>query len=213
MTLIVFIVFSLRNISIKKFSLFKINFFSYLGKISYSFYLFHFPVLYFLDLYFPNNYILVGSFLLTFLLFTFSYFYIENYFRYKKLYFLDFKKFKLIFLFLFLIVLIYLFNLPVVLPFKGSAYATTFKSCLFSKQYLIDRSFEERKIFTKEYSDNFKIYRFDLLDLLCDKDNCDLNAKNNNKLLYFRDNIHLTYKGSENLTSIFDVWLSNLFIR
>jgi peptidoglycan/LPS O-acetylase OafA/YrhL len=65
LTLIAFVVFSLRNISIKKFSLFKINFFSYLGKISYSFYLFHFPVLYFLDLYFPNNYILVGSFLLT----------------------------------------------------------------------------------------------------------------------------------------------------
>jgi hypothetical protein len=79
--------------------------------------------------------------------------------------------------------------------------------------YHIDRSFEERKIFTKEYSNNLKISRFDLLDLLCDKDNCDLNAKNSNKLLYFRDNIHLTYKGSENLTSIFDVWFSNLFIR
>jgi peptidoglycan/LPS O-acetylase OafA/YrhL len=355
LTLITFVIFSLRNISIKKFSLFKINFISYLGKISYSFYLFHFPVLYFLDLYFPNNYILVSSFLLTFLLSTFSYFYIENYFRYKKLYFLDFKKFNLIF-FLFLIVLIYLFNqtkfftidslkkinylerqdisnqtlnvpanykikknnlnanisffvlgdslgqqylplldntknigllvyfdsnkdcilkkdvnsegcknlinkinnssnknkylfisfypgaqneneeilfynnlnfllnkldrninilfnLPVVLPFKGSACSTTFKSCLFSKQYLINRSFEERKIFTKEYSNNLKISRFDLLDLLCDKDNCDLNAKNNNKLLYFRDNIHLTFKGSESLSSIFDFWLSKFLIR
>jgi hypothetical protein len=63
------------------------------------------------------------------------------------------------------------------------------------------------------FQNNLKIYRFDLLDLLCDKDNCDLNAKNNNKLLYFRDNIHLTYKRSQNLILIFDVWLSNIFIR
>jgi hypothetical protein len=106
-----------------------------------------------------------------------------------------------------------IFNLPVILPFKGSACAITFKSCLFSKNFLIDNSFEKRKIFTKEYSDNFKIYRFDLLDLMCDKDNCDLNAKNNNKLLIFRDNIHLTYKGSKSLTTTFDIWFSNLLTR
>jgi peptidoglycan/LPS O-acetylase OafA/YrhL len=354
LTLIAFIIFSIRNISIKKFSLFKINFFSYLGKISYSFYLFHFPVLYFLDLYFPHNYVLIVSFLLTFLLSTFSFFYIENYFRYKKSYFLDFKKYNLIFLFLLLVISIYsfnrakfftidnlkkinylerqdisnlslnvpenykikknnlnanisffvlgdslgqqylplldstknigllvyfdsnkdcilkkdvnsegcnnlinkinnssnkdkyffisfypgagnkneellfynnlnilldklnnntnvIFNLPVILPFKGSACTITFKSCLFSKKFLIDNSFKERKIFTKEYSNNLKIYRFDLLDLMCDKDNCDLNAKNNNKLLIFRDNIHLTYKGSESLSSIFDIYLSKFF--
>jgi hypothetical protein len=353
--LITFIFFSFRNISIKKFSLFKINFFSYLGKISYSFYLFHYPVLYFLDLYSPHNYVLIVSFLLTFLLSTFSYFYIENYYRYKKSYFRDFKKYNLIFLLL-LIVLIYLFNqakfftidnlkkinylerqdisnqslnapenykikknnlnadvsffvlgdslgrqylplldnsknigrlvyfdstkdciikkninsegcinlinkinsssnkdrylfisfypdasntneellfnnnlsiflyklnnntnvifnLPVVLPFKGSACVTTFKSCLFSKKFLSDNSFEERKIFMKEYVNIPKIYRFDLLNLLCDAESCDLNAKNNNRLLIFRDKIHLTYKGSKSLSTAFDIWFSNLLTR
>ena len=354
--LIIFIFFSFHNISIKIFSLFKINFFSYLGKISYSFYLFHFPVLYFLDLYFPHNYVLIVSFLLTFLLSTFSYFYVENYLRYKKSYFLDFKKYNFIFLFLLLIVLIYsfnqakfftidnlkkinylerqdisnqslnvpenykikknnlvanisffvlgdslgqhylplldnsknigrlayfdtnkdclirkdvnsygcnylinqinnsgnkdkyllisfypdaldkneeillynnlnillnkinkntiiIYNLPVVLPFKGSACLVTFKSCLFSKQYLINNSSDQRKIFIKEYNNNLKMYRFDLLDLLCDKDSCNLNAKNNNRLLIFRDNIHLTYKGSKILSTPFDIWFSNLLTR
>ena len=39
--------------------------------------------------------------------------------------------------------------------------------------------------------------RFNLLNLLCDRESCDLNAKNNNTLLIFKDNIHLTCKGSE----------------
>jgi hypothetical protein len=65
----------------------------------------------------------------------------------------------------------------------------------------------------KAYSDNSKIERFDLLNLLCDRESCDLNAKNNNTLLIFRDNIHLTCKGSESLSSIFDIWLSKFLIR
>jgi hypothetical protein len=65
----------------------------------------------------------------------------------------------------------------------------------------------------KAYSDNSKIERFDLLNLLCDRESCDLNPKNNNTLLIFRDNIHLTCKGSEGLSSIFDIWLSKFLIR
>lgn len=42
-----------------------------------------------------------------------------------------------------------LFNLPVFLLFKWSACVTTYKQCLFSKQYLINRGFEEKKILTK----------------------------------------------------------------
>lgn len=62
---------------------------------------------------------------------------------------------------------------------------------------MIDNSFEERKIFMKAYSDNSKKERFNLLNLFCDRESCDLNAKNNNTLLIFKDNIHLTCKGSE----------------
>jgi hypothetical protein len=104
-------------------------------------------------------------------------------------------------------------NLPVVLPFKGSACLVTFKSCLFSKQHLINNSIEQRKIFANLYSGNLNIYFFDLLDLLCLQDSCDLNSRNNNTLLIFRDNIHLTHKGSEALSVSFDIWLSNILIK
>lgn len=350
--LIIGLFLGLQVNKIKKFFIFRINFFGYLGKISYSFYLFHFPVLYFLDLYLPRSYVFIVSLLLTFHLSSFSYYYIENYFRYKNFYYSRIEKYNLFFLSFLLIFLIFflykinifsisvlkkvnylerqnimnlnlnvpenykikkkqfnldahfyvlgdslaqhylplldnsnsvgslayfnsnkdcilaadinsegcnkfiyeinslkkknkflfisffpsiqqdekilinnlnillnklpkdlniILNLPVVLPFKGSACLITFKQCSFSKEYLINNSTKERNIFIKLNSINSKTHTFDLLDLLCNKYNCDLNLKNNNKVLIFRDNIHLTLKGSQYLTPRFDIWFLDSF--
>jgi hypothetical protein len=349
--LILILFLGLQSKKLKNFFIFKINFLGYLGKISYSFYLFHFPVLYFLDLYLPHNYILIGGFLLTFLLSSFSYFYVEHYFRYKKVYFKEFTKYNLFFLLGLIIVAIYsvkqvkfltignlkkinylerqdifnqslnvpeyyiikknnlnanivffilgdslgqqylplldnskkigrlvyfdsnkdcilkkdvnsegcyklineinssvnadkylfisfypqekndeiillsninfllskltkdlniIVNLPVELPFNGNTCLITFKDCDFSKSYLINNSATKRDVFNKLNIINPRVVSFDLLDLLCNKDNCNLNANNNKNILIFRDNIHLTLKGSQYLTSKFDIWFLDL---
>ena len=350
--LILILFLSTQHFKFNKFFIFKNNFFCYLGKISYSFYLFHFPILYFLDLYLPRSYVLFASLLLTFCLSSFSYHYIENYFRYKNFYYSKFKKYSLFFLSVLLIFLIFflnkinffsisiikkinylerqnimnlnlnvpenykikkkqfnlgshfyvlgdslaqqylplldssnyvgslayfnsnkvcilavdinsegcnkliyeinslknqkkflfisffpsthqdekilinnlniflnklsndlniILNLPVVLPFKGSACLITFKQCSFSKKYLINASATKRDLFNKLNTIHSRVVYFDLLDLLCINDNCNLSPKNNNNILIFRDNIHLTLKASQYLTSKYDIWFLDLF--
>ena len=62
------------------------NFLIFLGNISYSFYLWHLPIIYFYDLYFLNTFFRIP--LLFFLILMFSYFsftYVENKFRYLKI--------------------------------------------------------------------------------------------------------------------------------
>jgi hypothetical protein len=101
-------------------------------------------------------------------------------------------------------------NLPVELPFNGNTCLITFKDCDFSKSYLINNSATKRDVFNKLNIINPRVVSFDLLDLLCNKDNCNLNANNNKNILIFRDNIHLTLKGSQYLTSKFDIWFLDL---
>ena len=64
--------------------LFENKFFVYLGNISYSFYLWHLPIIYFYNLYFGHSFIKMPIiFFLTIILSTVSYKFIENKFRYK----------------------------------------------------------------------------------------------------------------------------------
>ena len=50
----------------------------YLGNISYSFYLWHLPILFFFNIYFENKFKFIFAFILTLILSHFSYIYIEN---------------------------------------------------------------------------------------------------------------------------------------
>ena len=83
-----------------------------LGKISYSFYLWHLPVIYFLDLYLSNKiYLIVFSFFISYIFSIITYQYIEKFFQeynYKKFKFYIYIIFLLIILFFSLIYIKYL---------------------------------------------------------------------------------------------------------
>ena len=62
------------------------KFFVFLGNISYSFYLWHLPIIYFYDLYFVDSFFRIPLlFFLIFILSYFSFVFIENKFRYSKI--------------------------------------------------------------------------------------------------------------------------------
>ena len=96
---------------------FENKFLIFLGNISYSFYLWHLPTIYFYDLYFINNFFRIPILFITnFILSTLTFLYIEQKFRYKKFNInIDFKK--LIFTASFLALLIIAINL---IAFKKS---------------------------------------------------------------------------------------------
>lgn len=100
-----FIIFYKKNI------LFENKFLIYLGNISYSFYLWHLPILFFSDLYFSNFYYanLFFSLILTLFFSSFSFVYIEKKFIYSNYEFLKSKLFLFIIIipFIFIIILLY----------------------------------------------------------------------------------------------------------
>lgn len=62
-------------------SIFNNNILLHLGNISYSFYLWHLPILYFFNIYFEEKFKLVFAFLITFIFSHFSYIFIEKKFK------------------------------------------------------------------------------------------------------------------------------------
>ena len=85
------------------------KYFIYLGSISYSFYLWHLPVIFFFDLYFPNIYYfdILLSFIATILLSTLTFYYIEQKFRHIELKKTKIIKYIIIVLFFIFVFLIY----------------------------------------------------------------------------------------------------------
>lgn len=75
-------------VSYKKVKFIENFFFQYLGKISYSFYLWHLPIIFFLNIYLSNDvYIIFFSLILTFFFSIFTFNYIESFFiNSKKIY-------------------------------------------------------------------------------------------------------------------------------
>ena len=99
---------------------FENKFLIFLGNISYSFYLWHLPTIYFYDLYFINNFFRIPILFITnFILSTLTFLYIEQKFRYKKFNInINFKK--LIFTASFLALLSITINVAVSYPKKFS---------------------------------------------------------------------------------------------
>jgi peptidoglycan/LPS O-acetylase OafA/YrhL len=112
----------------------------YFGNISYSFYLWHLPVIYFLDLYYENNIKLIFSFPISFLLSSLTYHYIEKKENY------SFFKFKYLkhSLFLLIILLCTLFYLSK-LNSTENKYKKYITNIIFKINYLeITRNYYER---------------------------------------------------------------------
>ena len=81
------------------------NFFSYSGKISYSLYLWHLPVLYFSKMYFNFKYNEIVCLIVIVLLSVFTYHFVENPFRYSKKYQRFFITFVILFSLLFVLII------------------------------------------------------------------------------------------------------------
>jgi peptidoglycan/LPS O-acetylase OafA/YrhL len=132
----------------------------FLGNISYSFYLWHLPVLYFFDLYFLKSFLSIPLLFFTiFLLSLFSFNFIEKRFRYSK--------FKIDFIFrnlVFVSGLIFLIILINIFAFKDSNdnfIKKNFKKIIYNLNYLENKiNYTDRAVFYKININGNEIYRF-----------------------------------------------------
>jgi len=138
----------------------KLNFFFensllvFLGNISYSFYLWHLPIIYFFDLYFIENIFRIPIiFIVTVLLSIFTYFYIEKKFRYK-----EFKKISLKKIILFLILFLGIVY-TVLYFFTQSSHKNSYKKNL--KNIIYNINFLENSY---DYSNRTNFYKISLND-------------------------------------------------
>jgi peptidoglycan/LPS O-acetylase OafA/YrhL len=171
--------------------------FIYLGNISYSFYLWHLPVIYFYDLYFLNSLIRIPAvFILTLIVSSLSYKYVEQKFRYYKFNKVFIKRYIPLFGSLILIVLFsfYFFSLK---QSHESNLKKNLKSLIFKFNYLEQtRNYSNRvSFFNHRINDNMvynfcqedsKNYNLNFLNL---KNEC---LKNNTtkKIFYLEGNSH-----------------------
>jgi len=92
-----------------------------IGLISYSLYLWHYPIIVFFEakFYFFNNLLKLTAFFFSILISIFTYFYIEKYSRYKINFILLFKKIFVIYLLIFLCLSIIIYNRDKIIIFKN----------------------------------------------------------------------------------------------
>jgi len=153
--------------------LFENKYFVKLGNISYSFYLWHLPIIYFYDLYFENSIIKIPFiFFLTILLSTFSYIFIENRFRYKK-FNLDFNKIILPFLISFSAIFIFFYYIAFQKSYENNI-KKNIKELIYSINFLERKiDYSNRVIFYKININGNEVYRF------CAQDNNNFKLNNN----------------------------------
>ena len=169
----------------------------FLGNISYSFYLWHLPIIYFYDLYFLRSF--SGLLLLLFIILILSFFtynFIEKKFRYYK--------FKIIFDFKNIVLGSVLFSLIIminIIAFQDSKYSSVkqkFKNLIYSLNYLENKiDYTNRTLFYRINIDGNEIYRYctensDTIILNTNnlRKNCLKKGKNNNRIFYIEGNSH-----------------------
>ncbi len=169
--------------------------FVFFGNISYSFYLWHLPLIYFYDLYFLENFFRVPIlFLSTFMLSCISYIFIENKFRYLKINFNLFLKICLssfIFIFSFLLINSLIFK-------DNNKIRNNIKKTIYSMNYLENKiNFSERTDAMKIKINGSPIYincseASKSIKLNADNlnTNCLKKGKNNNRIFYIEGNSH-----------------------
>jgi len=105
----------------------------YLGNISYSFYLYHLPVLFFFNIYFETKLRFIFAFIITIILSHFSYIYVENKFRNNKI------NISKQFIFLTTLITILLFGLI-------KTYSPRIKTLIIENNYLEQKYFLTKRI-------------------------------------------------------------------
>ncbi len=159
-----------------KFSLiFENNFFVLIGNISYSFYLWHLPIIYFFDLYFVESFLRIPLiFLLTFVLSFLTYNLIENRFRYKKINLNIINKQKILISSFLILIVSYFFYIPFQKSYENSL-KKAIKNIIYSVNFLENSlDYTNRVVFYKINLDGNEVYRF------CTKESKEFNLDVNN---------------------------------
>ena len=180
----------------------------FLGNMSYSFYLWHLPVIYFYDLYFLENLFRVPilSFI-TIILSYFSYTYIENRFRYLEINWnTNFKK--IILIILIIIPIVILINLNLYRDAPMNKVKNNLKNLILNYNYLENKyNFTNRTVFSKYVNLNDKQVFILCRDSSKSKEvnsdnlkvNCLKKATNKNRIFYLQG-----HSGVANFIPMFD---------
>ena len=178
--------------------LFENKFLIFIGNISYSFYLWHLPIIYFYDLYFAENYFripLIFSIIITFSYLSFIY--VEEKFRNKK-YNLNFNKKSLIFILSFCLSAILILNYILFQDSYNNIVKQNIKNSIYKLNYLEKtKNYSDRTVFYKININGNQFYRFCIessKDHNLNQDNlkieCLSEKKKLKKLLYVEGNSH-----------------------
>lgn len=171
---------------------------TFIGNISYSFYLWHLPIIYFYDLYFIDTFFRVPFLLtLTIILSHLSYFYIEERFRYKKLN-LNFNKKYIILVLTSLLLFLTLYFITLQKSYD-SKLKEILKKFIYNLNYLENsKNFTERTVFYNRNINGKKIYEYctetPSKKYTLNKENLKIEClkigENSNRIFYLEGNSH-----------------------